>query len=550
MGKVLILNPGSSEPWLVDLLRRGAEVRVISSVTDALGVLEKEHFDWILSPATEIVDKQDIAASPLLSAVLDTINQGVCIVNASGQIIWRNARFNQLPEEIWKRICDRFFKQEDLNRIDISHRLRSLSLHAGQDEYFETTVTPMCDPKQGDTCFVVVVSDSTRSRRLQQKMDAIDNAGRELVRMDIDRLAKMEMPQRLELLEQKILRFTRELLNFDNFCIRVLHKNTNKLELALCAGLPVEAQQLDIYCSTENSGITGYVAATGRSYICPDVRTDKRYLRGIDDARSSLTVPLWLHDHVIGVFNIESIGVSSFSEDDRQFAEIFGRYIALALHILDVLVVERHTTTGRLADNVSSEIAGPLGDILADASALMEDYIGHDDLRHRLQGIIDNVATIKKSVKQVAKPEGGILGSRPKTTEADPLLAERSILVIDDEEVIRQTVQDVLTKHGCQVETAREGSEAMAMIHQRKYDLVLSDIRMPGFSGYEIFRAVKEQDAQCPVIFMTGFGYDPNHSIIRAHPEGLSAVLYKPFKVAELLDHVRAAVPDPDKKTG
>jgi DNA-binding NtrC family response regulator len=74
------------------------------------------------------------------------------------------------------------------------------------------------------------------------------------------------------------------------------------------------------------------------------------------------------------------------------------------------------------------------------------------------------------------------------------------------------------------------------------YDLVLSDIRMPGKSGYEVFAAVKDVDADCPVILMTGFGYDPSHSIIRARREGLAAVLFKPFKVDQLLSEIRRAI--------
>ncbi len=116
------------------------------------------------------------------------------------------------------------------------------------------------------------------------------------------------------------------------------------------------------------------------------------------------------------------------------------------------------------------------------------------------------------------------------------------MLLVDDEEIIRQTVCDVLSKYGCEVEVARDGVRAVAMIHARSYDLVISDIRMPGKSGYEIFAAVKEARPGCRMIFMTGFGYDPNHSIIRASKEGLSAVLYKPFKVDQLLADVRAAI--------
>jgi CheY-like chemotaxis protein len=420
-------------------------------------------------------------------------------------------------------------------------RARSLSLISDGEQYYETRITPIQD-NRGATRLVVAVADATAARRLQQKMDAIDNAGRELVHVDAEQISKRTARQRLELLESNIIRFTRELLHFDNFVVRLLDKSTNRLELVLCAGLPPEAQQIDIFCSPEGSGISGYVAFTGRSYICPDVTQDPRYLPGICNARSSLTVPLWLHDQVIGIFNIESDKPAAFREDDRQFTEIFGRYIAIALHILDLLVVERHATTGRLASNVSAEIAGPLNEILADATMLMEDYIGHDDLRHRLQSIADNVVRIRESIKQVTQPVRGLTDTRGTEPQTDPLLEGKSVLVIDDEEIIRMTVHDVLVKYGCAVDAARDGNAALALVRQRPYDLVVSDIRLPGSNGYEVFKAVKEARPGCPVMFMTGFGYDPTHSIIRATPEGLAAVLYKPFKVDELLAEVRKAL--------
>lgn len=538
VGKILVVeaspNPTSE---ILEHLKQIADV-VVESSANAVTAAKREDCQFVVIPPATLAETQRIAAESLLSSVLESIGQGVCIFDAGGREVWANARLNHFPAEIRERIrkyCT------DGSAHTGPQRPRSLSLVTEGDSYFDVTITPVTDTQQ-KTQLVAVVSDVTRARRLQRKMDAIDNAGRELVCVDPEQLARMDARQRLELLERKIIRYTRELLLFSNFAIRLLDKNSNKLELVLCAGYPAEAQQIDIYSSTENNGISGYVAATGRSYICPDVRNDPRYLHGIENARSSLTVPLRLHDHVIGIFNIESDKVASFTEEDRQFAEIFGRYVAIALHILDLLVLERHTATGKLADNVTAEISGPLADILADATALMEDYIGHDDLRHRLQTISDNVARIKESIKQVTKPTGGILGSKSKSADADPVLQDKTILVIDDEEIIRQAVRDVLVKGGSTVETARDGGEALAMIHQRTYDLVISDIRMPGHDGYQIFAAVKTLKPDCPVIFMTGFGYDPSHSIIRARQEGLAAVLYKPFKVDQLLSDVKSAL--------
>ncbi len=542
-GKVLVIHEAESLPTeLNNALVQYGEVIHAYNWDAARDILQHGEIHWVVSTHAEAHERSDEIISRL-GVVLNSINQAVAIVAENGDITWSNSVAQQFPDEVWDHV--RTICQSDSTRDATTKSKRGsrrLSLSVRDEIFYDATITRAECVDESTLEWVVVISDVTRARRLQKKMDAIDNAGRELVRVDADMLDSMDVTQRLELLEQKVLRNTRELLNFDNFAIRLLDKKSNKLELVLSAGLSPEAQQIDIFASTENSGISGYVAATGRSYICPDVQQDPRYLLGIDNAMSSLTVPLTLHDQVIGVLNIESDHKSAFSEDDRQFAEIFGRYVAIALHILDLLVVERHTTTDRLADNVSSEIAGPLGDILADATTLMEDYIGHDDLRKRLSGISDNVMKIKDRIREVTRPADGILGSKPKFTKKDPLLEGKKVLVVDDEEAILFAVRDVLTKFGCDVETARDGDEALAMLSRRGYALVLSDIRMPGHSGYDIFHAAKQKNPDTPVIFMTGFGYDPNHSIIRANQEGLTAVLFKPFKVDQLMDEVRAAV--------
>src|SRR5205814_8005635 len=179
-------------------------------------------------------------------------------------------------------------------------------------------------------------------------------------------------------LEEKIISFTRDLMHFDHFAIRLLDRKTNKLEVVVAQGLPPDALNIELYAEQDRNGISGYVAATGRSYICPDVERDPRYVMGLNQAKSTLTVPLRLHDKIIGIFNIESDQRAAFNEDDRQFAEIFGRYVAIALNILDLMVVERVSTSHKVADEVTSEVAGPLNDIASDATALMDDYIGHD----------------------------------------------------------------------------------------------------------------------------------------------------------------------------
>ena len=342
---------------------------------------------------------------------------------------------------------------------------------------------------------VAVVWDATGTRRLQQKIDAIDKAGRELVRLEGDAMSKLNVGQRLKLLEEKIISFTRELMHFDHFAIRLLDRKTNKLELVISAGLPSEALSIDLMAETEGNGISGYVGATGRSYICPDVERDPRYVVGLDNAKSSLTVPLRLHDKVIGIFNIESRQRAAFNEDDRQFAEIFGRYVAIALNILDLMVVERVSTSHKVADDVCSEVAGPLNDIASDANALMEEYIGQDDLRGRLQQILDNVGIIRKSLRQAAEGPNTILGAGEVKGADDPIIGNTHILVADDEPNIRNTISDVLRKYHAQITAGGFGKRGDHPASSRDmFDLVVSDIKMPDKNGYDVFAAAHKRN--------------------------------------------------------
>jgi hypothetical protein len=321
----------------------------------------------------------------------------------------------------------------------------------------------------------------------------------------------MTVEDRIRLLEKKMLSYMHDLLHFDNFAVLLIDKKTNKLEFVLQHGMAARTQDYDIYALPENNGISGWVAATGRSYICHDISKEPRYLTGLESARSSQTVPLRLWDKIIGVFNIESDKLAAFNEDDRQYAEILARYVAIALNTLDLLIMERYESTGRLADDVSGEIAGPVNDILTEARTLSDEYIANDDLRKRLAAICENAGEIKKRVRDVGKNRSGILGRHSDSNTVDPVLAGKQVLVADDEQTIRETIADLLRKWGCDVDTAIDGADAISKVQVKDYQLVLADIRMPHKTGYDVFAVARDRDPKVRVILMTGFGYDPNH---------------------------------------
>jgi two-component system, sensor histidine kinase SagS len=563
--KVLVLARSSSaNSAAIDGLRSSCDVVEVQTIDKAIDAIRQNTYSAIFSDTADFLPLERELVGQQANLILNTIGEGVCIVDGAGRCNWMNKKMQVWPPEAHEKIrrtCqeafDLFSKQVSphhptagLREFPPHSRSKRYALQIEeQQQYMEMIVSPVLHPQSGHVVQVVaVVWDATGTRRLQQKIDTIDRAGRELVRLEGDAIKTLHVSQRLKLLEDKIVSFTRELMHFDHFAIRVLDRKSNKLEIVISNGLPAEALQIDLFANAEGNGISGYVAATGRSYICPDVRRDPRYVVGLDEANSSLTVPLRLHDKVIGVFNIESRQTGAFSEDDRQFAEIFGRYVAIALNILDLLVVERVSTSHKVADDVCSEVAGPLNDIMLDANSLMDDYIGHDDLRNKLQQILDNVVTIRKSLRQAAEGANTtVLGAGNIKAVADPLLAGARILVADDEPNIRTTISDVLRKYQVQVTVASNGAEAIVKLHesqsgQAQFDMVLSDIKMPDKTGYDVFAASRKLDQSLPVILMTGFGYDPHHSIVRASQEGLQAVLFKPFKVEQLLNEVRKAL--------
>jgi two-component system, sensor histidine kinase SagS len=78
-----------------------------------------------------------------------------------------------------------------------------------------------------------------------------------------------------------------------------------------------------------------------------------------------------------------------------------------------------------------------------------------------------------------------------------------------------------------------------------EYDVIISDIRLPDLSGYEFLLKLQEVMCSPPLILMTGFGWDPGHSLVKARQAGLQAVLYKPFRLDQLLRAVEQIINTP-----
>ena len=552
--RVLIFGEGfgdGAEPSLVRALEAGFHIDQADRPEQGIAMMRERAYVAIVAGAGDFLPLERALVGDRASLVLNTIGEGVCIVDTQGRAVWSNAKMRRFDpgvfeqtRRIGRQALQVFAAQSSPLDASSSNRSRKFTFQSNE-RYFEVMCSPTIDEDGSVRQVVAVVWDATSGKRLQSKIDAIDASGRELSKIDPDAVAKLSPSERLKLLQDKIIKYSKDLMHFDHFAIRLLDKRTHKLEVVIAEGLPPEALEIDLYAEPEGNGITGYVAATGRSYICHDTEKDPRYVLGLRHCKSSLTVPLMLNDEVIGVYNVESTQVGAFNEDDRQFAEIFARPVAHALRVLDLLVVERCTISGQITDSVVQEMAQPLNDIVTESQSLMEQYIGDDDMRGRLTTIVDSVETIRDAIRDVAAGPKAVLGADNAHTDGKvkPLAGKR-VLVADDEPNIRETIAEVLRKQGAEVSECKNGHEACAVLEAEdsRFDLVLSDIKMPYRNGYEIFAHARRYHEHVPVLLMTGFGYDPQHSIVRASQEGLQSVLFKPFKVEQLLDEVFAAI--------
>ena len=82
----------------------------------------------------------------------------------------------------------------------------------------------------------------------------------------------------------------------------------------------------------------------------------------------------------------------------------------------------------------------------------------------------------------------------------------KKILVVDDEEHIRELYRDELAEEGYKVELARDGNDALSKIAAFRPDLVTLDVKMPGIDGIEVLRRIREKNVAIPVVLLTAFG--------------------------------------------
>lgn len=542
--RVLVLT--GTEPTSVAALAplaRDRELVPAASVAEALGLLRSEQFAGIYVGGQESALWQTLLRN---EAILEVLGEGVAVLHPAAGVVWANRTLEQwcggpiVGRVFYEALGTPTVLGPDMNPVSSALKGQSVQTRLQRrEQYLELRLAPVLDAEGKVQQIIALLRDISPEILQQQKLDALYQAGRQLACLQTD----LSDEERVEVLKHNIRNLTHNLLHYDVIEIRLLDPRTKLLKPLLAEGMTAEAATRTLYAKTEGNGATGFVAATGQTYVCDDAANDPHYIEGARGARSSLTIALRDGEQILGTFNVESPQLHRFSPQDVQFAEIFCRELASALHTLDLLLVERQATASQSIEAIHHAVAIPVDDILAAATSLLDRWIGHDDeMAETVKKILSDARCIKENILRVGADIAPSVKPLMTSGESPCRLSQR-VLVVDNDERVRKSAHSILGRLGCIVETARDGKEAVTLAKLSRYDSMLADIRLPDLSGYEVYRALRQAQPSAHVILMTGFGYDATHSIVKAKSDGLRFVLYKPFRVDQLLTALQNAPP-------
>lgn len=545
--RLLVVGPS---PGSLDGSLAAADVTFAS--TDPADISSRLHGD----PFQAVVASPEVIAEMLDRAgrnevILSHVEMGLAILDPTGQVVWANPAFLECCESdpLGRTLSTALGGEMASTSGSSEFHVHPLVTAAGgqpavfrlhrpsrhQRAYLEVNLCPVLDPSGTVARIVVLVRDVTAEVTQQQKLDALHAAGRELSGLDPDQLDEMNVPTRVELLKLNLRRYIREILHYDTIEIRLLDRKTGELKPLLEDGMTREAADRILFAAPTENGVTGYVAHSGLSYLCPDTARDPHFLEGAKGTRSSLTVPLKFQEQVIGTLNVESPRADAFGPEDLKFTELFSKEVAGALHTLDLLNAQQVCTASQSIDAINREIALPIDDVLASASLLIGRHPDNEAALH-LRRIIDRAREVKESIAKVGREIAA--SPIPSGDDGRGPLSGKRVLVVDTDERMRRSAHWLLGRLGAKVETAANGNEGLALGATNAYDAVLLDIKPGDIRGSEAHRRFKALCPAASLALTTGFGYDDDHTIVRARQEGLRHVLFKPFKPDQVIKAV------------
>ncbi len=555
--RLLLIGPA---PPALAAVTAHADVTPAVSPTAAADQLREGHYDGIVATAaltSELIDRYRRD-----EIILANIDQGIASLDADGRVIWANVilrgwcQRNPVGQTLLESLdfanssnASILLASDQPNPVMTAAGGQAVSFRLHRQEpaaqsYLDIRIRPVFSADGTVIQLIAILQNVTAEVEQQRKLHALHTAGRELAALEPSLLAEMNVPTRVELLKKNIRKHVHDLLRYDTIEIRILDKRTGELKPLVEDGMTEEAARRRLFARPEGNGVTGHVAYTGQSYLCPDTSCDPYYLEGAKDAKSSLTIPLKYAEEVVGTLNVESPRTNGFGPDDLQFTELFSKEIAAALNTLDLLTAQQSCTLSQSMEAVNKELALPVDEVLASAALLYARLHGNDsDAANHLRKIMQSARQMRECVHKLGREMVGETGA---TGDPVPLVGKR-VLVIEQDERMRRQAHLMLGRLGAEVETVGTAAEGLALANDIAYDAVLQEIRPIDLGGYDTFRKLRVAMPACRVAFTTGFGYDSQHSIVKARQDGLQHVIFKPFRADQVVGAVNAPQPPAPK---
>ena len=122
------------------------------------------------------------------------------------------------------------------------------------------------------------------------------------------------------------------------------------------------------------------------------------------------------------------------------------------------------------------------------------------------------------------------------------------ILIVDDEPPVSDLFVDLFRKENCQPVACASGEEALAILKKDVFDVVLLDIKLPGMSGLELLKNIRDTHKTLPVVMITGFGFDED-LIAKSKQLGCAGYIGKNMPVAQIIATFKQFVKNAKEKT-
>jgi len=290
--------------------------------------------------------------------------------------------------------------------------------------------------------------------------------------------------------------------------------------------------------------------------------------------RSHLLVPILRQGKILGAMWFENKDTSSsFNQHDLERAKTLANQasIALANWQLQKSYLEIQKTVSQLSANLQ-ELESKQAELLSSVSLTVPSASLVNDLNNLLAGVLGNVELLQERLESGGLPYNQSLSddlrSIEKTTlqaaqllkqfnqssetaeivqevAPEPELVEEvpeetkrglKILAIDDQKMILDLLESMLSTLGHNIELAESGEEGLKKFNEDSFDLVITDLGMPDISGFEVSQRIKQARPEVPIVLITGWGSSFGEEELKKN--GVDYLLAKPFRLEQLTEVV------------